>query len=391
MTTTDFPNSMTEHFDIFDPVHEDSKYQFFSYARKGCPVPHTDAHGGFWLITRFEDARTVLQDWQTFSSVESPPLPSPVSMCPIDSDPPIQAHARRLLSPYLSPKFLSRFEPRMREHASALIDNWIGNGEVELMTEFAGPYVAKVLAEVVFSDLTAEELDEARRISMRATEESTPDVWMDLHQMCAKYLDKARNNPDQPDGIIKAITTGDFGDRPPTEDEQLGMLGILFLGGLDTTRSAIGGIAYRVALEPDVEERLRDPEWVRRDLDEFLRLDSPVGCMARVATRDTEVNGVTIKAGERVLVRFDSANRDEEHFDRADELVLDEIRGGHMAFGLGVHRCLGSNLARLQIGIAYEELLGRIENLGLAPESEISWVPGIGNSLRSLHLNFDKK
>lgn len=382
--------AILEHYDIFDPDHEKVRQELFAYAREKCPVARTDANGGFWLVTRYDDVKTVLGDWETFSSLESPPLPSPMKLCPIDSDPPVQQHARRLLNPALSRSGLAHFEPRMRVIARELIEQWVDRGHVELMSEYAGPFVAKNLAEVVFNDLTDEELERARDVSLRATEESSPEVWTDLGEMCADYLAKARAKSEQNDGILKLLTTGDFGDRPPTEEEQLGVLGILFLGGLDTTRSAIGSIAFRLTQEPKLEARVRDPKWTRQDLDEFLRLDAPVGCMARTATRDTVLNGTRIAKGDRLLVRYDSANRDESRFENASKLVFDEPRGGHASFGLGVHRCIGSNLARMQIEIAYDEMFKRITNLRLPDGAEVEWAAGIGNAIRSLPVTFDR-
>ena len=134
---------------------------------------------------------------------------------------------------------------------------------------------------------------------------------------------------------------------------------MLFLGGLDTTRSAIGTIAMHIAMQPELEARVRDPRWVRNDMDEFIRHASPVATFGRTVTRDTEVGGCPMRKGDRVLVRFDSANRDEEKFPNADQLQFDPPRGGNAGFGLGIHRCVGMHLARVEITIAFEELLAR--------------------------------
>ena len=383
-------DSMLRTWDYMSAEHDRMKWEIFGYARAHCPVARTEEGGGFWLVTGYEDVKRVLEDWETFSSTESPIMPSAVSLCPITDDPPVQTAARQLLNPLFSRGAVAKYEPAMRAAARSLIGNWIDRGSVELLTEFSGPYVAAVLTEAVFPDFGPEDLARASSIALRASEDPSPQVFIDLFGLCVEYLATARERGVTADGVIYRLLNGTFDGNPIPEDKQLGMLGILMLGGLDTTRGAIGNIAYRLATTPGTEDRLRDPAWVRRDLDEFLRLDSPVSCMARVATRDVELNGAHIKAGERVQVRYDSANRDESRFHHADTLVFDEARSGHAAFGFGVHRCVGSNLARLQIEVAFDELLKQVKNLRLAPGAEIVWMPGNTNALQAVNLEFDR-
>lgn len=392
MTTADTEtlDSMLHTWDFASTDHHRMKWDIFGYARQGCPVARTEQGGGFWLVTRYEDVKRVLEDWQTFSSTESPITPSPVSLCPIDDDPPVQTAARQLLNPLFSRGAVAKYEPAMRAAARALIAGWLDRGSVELLTEFAGPYVAAMLTEVIFTDFGPEDTARAQNIALRSAEDPSPQVFIDLFGLCSQYLAAARERGVTEDGVVYRLLNGTFNGEPVPEDKQLGVLGILVLGGLDTTRAAIGNIAYRLASNPGTEVRLRDPAWVKRDLDEFLRLDSPVACMARVATRDVELGGARIRAGERVQVRFDSANRDESRFPGADNLAFDQARSGHAAFGFGVHRCIGSNLARLQIEVAYDELLKQIKNLRLAPGAEITWMPGNSNALHSVNLEFDR-
>jgi cytochrome P450 len=392
MTTADTEtlDSLLHTWDFASDEHNRRKWDIFGYAREGCPVARTEQAGGFWLVTRYEDVKRVLEDWRTFSSTESPITPSPVSLCPIDDDPPVQTAARQLLNPLFSRGAVAKYEPAMRAAARALIPNWIDRGSVELLTEFAGPYVAAMLTEVIFTDFGPEDTARAQNIALRSAEDPSPQVFIDLFGLCSEYLAAARERGVTEDGVVYRLLNGTFNGEPVPEDKQLGVLGILVLGGLDTTRAAIGNIAYRLAANPGTEDRLRNPAWVKRDLDEFLRLDSPVACMARVATRDVELSGALIKAGERVQVRYDSANRDESRFPGADTLAFDEARSGHAAFGFGVHRCIGSNLARLQIEVAYDELLRQIKNLRLAPGAEITWMPGNSNALHAVNLEFDR-
>jgi cytochrome P450 len=383
-------DSMLHTWEYTSADHQRLKWEIFGYARDQCPVARTEEGGGFWLVTRYDDVKRVLEDWETFSSTESGITPAEMSLCPITDDPPVQAAARQLLNPLFSRGAVAKYSPAMRSAARALIAGWIDRGSVELLTEFSGPYTAAVLTEAIFPDFSPENLERATRVALASSEDPSPQVFIDLFGICAEYLAVARERGVTENSVVDRLLNGTFDGAPIPPDKQLGMLGILMLGGLGTTRSVIGSIAYRVAANPGTEDRLRNPDWVRRDLDEFLRLDSPVSCMARVATRDVELNGAHIKAGERVQVRYDSANRDSTRFHDADTLVFDEPRSGHAAFGFGVHRCVGSNLARLQIEVAFDELLKQVRNLRLAPGAEVTWMPGNGNSLRVVNLEFDR-
>jgi cytochrome P450 len=381
-------------FDMFDEVHEQRKWQVLEHARLTCPVARTEVDGGFWLITRYDDVRRVLEDPETFSSAQVTPQPSPIRLNPLDSDPPVQPDLRRILNPLFSRSALERYVPDMRQSADRLIDGWIDDGEFDLIRDFAGPFVAGALTAIVFPDLGSDDMVAAVDIVNRAgsapTEAELIVALTELAMLAAQALAAAEENlPDEP-SVLRAIVTGTVEDgRPLTDDERLGVLIVLFLGGLDTTRGAIGAIAHELALQPELESRLRDPRWSRRDLDEFVRHASPVGCLARTATRDTEVGGVSMRAGDRLLIRFDSANRDDTRFADADELVFDPPRPGHVGFGLGIHRCLGAHLARIQITVAFERLLARITNLRMASDG-IQWHPGISNGPRGLPVLFDK-
>jgi cytochrome P450 len=378
------------HWDIFSDEHQQVKWEIFERARTKCPVARTDGNGGFWLITRYDDVRRIMEDWETFSSTESPLVPTGVSLCPIDNDPPLQSGVRQLLNPLFSRGALAKYEPAMRAAATELIDEFIDGGSCEFLNEYAGPYIGSVLTKVIFDDMNEEQLAYAQDIALRVSEGATPEIFAELFVMCAEYLQKAKAKGIDGDGVLARLVNGTINGSPLPEDHQIGALAILTLGGLDTSRAAMGSITYRMTQDPAIETRLRDPGWVRRDFDEFLRLDSPVAAMARVATRDVEVGGLQIKKGERVQVRFDSANRDEERFHDADSLVFDEVRSGHAAFGFGVHRCIGSNMARMQIEIGFEELLKQITNIRLAPDVHVKWVAGQSNCLHEVQIEFDK-
>jgi cytochrome P450 len=165
----------------------------------------------------------------------------------------------------------------------------------------------------------------------------------------------------------------------------------LFSGGLDTVRGALGNIVRHLAEDPGMEDRLRDPAWARSDLDELLRLETPITFLARTVTRDTEVSGCPMKAGDRLALHFASANRDAGRFDDADQLRFDRERNPHVAFGIGIHRCLGLHFARLQIEIGIEELLAQVTNLRIPDGVEVELAKGVIFTPELLPVEFDRR
>jgi cytochrome P450 len=387
------PAAILGHFNLFDPEHEKIKWAVFQHARQSCPVAHTSADGGGqYLVTRYEDVRRVLEDPETFSSTGVAPRPSPVTLNPLDADPPFHPDLRKILNPLFSRSFLMKFEPQMRKSAADLVDGWIDRGRVELISEYVAPFVGSVLAQIAFDEQDASKMERAIDIVTAVALEASDEAFFTLAVLAGEYIAAREDHPVQRNDVLNAITTGTvLGGRPLTEDERLGVMTVLFLGGLDTTRGAIGSIAYHLTRDPRLEPRLRDPKWIRQDMDEFIRLESPVGCLGRTATRDVELAGTEIKKGEQLLVRYDSANRDPAKFPDADELVFDTPRSGHAAFGLGIHRCLGAHLARIQITVAFDELLKRVTGLRFASggPDDVPWAPGIANGPERLDLTFD--
>ena len=388
------PAALLDHYSMWDPEHEKVKWAVFEHARRQCPVAHTAADGGGqYVVTRYEDVRRVLEDPETFSSARVAPRPAPVTLNPLDADPPFQPDLRKILNPLFSRTYLMKFEPQLRKSAADLVDGWVERGRVELISEFAAPFVGNALAQIVFDEQDSAKMQRAIEIVTAVALEGGDQEYFNLAMLAGQYLAERAANPVDRDDVLNAITTGTvLGGRPLTDNERLGVVTVLFLGGLDTTRGAIGAIAYHLARDPELERRVRDPRWIRQDMDEFLRLESPVGCLGRVATRDVELGGVRISAGEQLLVRFDSANRDDAKFERAGELVFGVPRGGHAAFGLGIHRCLGAHLARIQLTVAFDELLKRVTGLRFAAGTadDVPWAPGIANGPEHLHLAFDQ-
>ena len=377
------------HFDIYDPRTSGMLNDVLHQAHRRCPVAHSDAHGGYYLVAGYDEAATVLGDDRRFSSHGGKSIPNRqmLDMPPLDSDPPEHREYRRLLNRFFSKAGLARHEPAIRSIARSLIDGFAAGRRAEIVHDFAGPLTGAVLCRVILNLDDPELMAQAQARVQRIGEENSPGAWGELSGFLSKLIRDYQ--PDGRDDVLNAIMTGSVQGRPLTDDEKLGMVIVLFLGGLDTTRAAIACIAGHLAVTPGLEERLRSTEWERSELDEFLRHDSVITALARTVTVDTELGGQPLKAGDRLLVHYYGANHDPRQFPNPDNLDFGRDRNPHMAFGLGIHRCIGSNLARLQLRVAFDELLSRVHNIRLADGAELEYTPGPARHPATLPVVFD--
>ncbi len=394
MTSIDDPaalevEDLAPHLDLFDPSHSERLWEVLSYARTASPVLKTDADEGYYVITRYDDLRTVLEDPETYSSVQAGLRGVPLPMPPLTEDPPRHIEYRRALNKYLSRSFLGRYAADVRDTARTLLDNLVPRGRFDFMTDYAIPFTSRNLARVVLDDSNAERIQRAIAIATRISSEGDPQAFFDMAALAEEFLRDRAASGSQRDDVLSAIVNGTVGGRPLTLQEQVGATMIMFTGGLDTTKAALGNIGCHLAEDPTLEQRLRDPEWIKGDLDEFLRYESPIMFMARTVTRDTELGGCPLKPGDRVAVHYASANRDESRFEHADRLDFGRQRNPHAAFGLGPHRCIGMHFARLQIETAFSELFSRVTNLRIPQDAHVQTAVGIVLSPEHLPVVFD--
>lgn len=376
-------------FDIFNSDHAARKWEILGYAREHCPVFRTEAMGGMWVATRHEHVRHVLENPDVYSSSIPSIFPSPVALPPIDLDPPLHGDFRRFLNPYMSRSYLLRFEPRIRAEVTGALSGLLDRGECEFNRNFAVPVASHILARVIFDEADEQRMARALDAATRMGLENTPDTFVDMAMVAGEFLAEREKGGEVRDDLLGSLLRATVENgRPLTQEERIGVITILFIGGLDTTRAAMGNIVLNIARDPALESRVRDPGWIRSDMDEFLRYESPVTCLGRVVTRDTDLGDVRLRAGDRLLAHFASANRDDARYARADELDFDVPRAGNAAFGLGVHRCVGANLARLTLTIAFDELLSKITNIRLLREPRST--AGIVHHPEELHIGFDR-
>lgn len=377
-----------------DLYAEDQRAQLLdalAVARTECPVLRTEADGGYYVVTRYEDVRTVCAHPELFSSAQPGLRGVPVRLIPLDVDPPDHRHYRGFLNGFFSRSFLLRYEDELRRIARQAIAAFIDTGEVEFVHGYSVPFSAGSLARIVFATDNADLVSRGVAAVHRAAVQSTPDTFQAVALLAMEAMAEVEASPAGREDVLAALTTAVIDGRPLSTEERLGVVTTLLLGGLDTTRGMIVNIAYHLATRDDVEPILRTPNWWRGELDEFLRFEPTVSFMARTVTRDTELAGTPLKAGDRIAVHFYAANRDPHRFDRPDELVFDRASNPHLAFGSGIHHCLGLNFARIQLAIAFEELLNRATNFRLTPGTGIPRRSGVSlNSPAELHLTFDR-
>ncbi|HEU5469273.1 MAG TPA: cytochrome P450 [Actinophytocola sp.] len=380
------------NMDLYAEDQREHLLDALAVAREESPVLRTEADDGYYVVTRYEDVRTVCAHPEIFSSVQPGLRGVPVRLIPLDVDPPDHRLFREFLNRYFSRSFLLRYEEEIRRIAREAIAAFIDTGEVEFVHGFSVPFSAGSLARIVFATDNADLVSRGVAAVHRAALESTPDSFQAVAVLAVEAMAEVENSPAGREDVLAALTTATVDGRPLSTEERLGIVTTLLLGGLDTTRGMIVNIGYHLATRDDVEPILRAPNWWRGELDEFLRFEPTVSFMARTVTRDTELAGTPLKVGDRIAVHFYAANRDPQRFDRPDELVFGRATNPHLAFGSGIHHCLGRGFARIQLAIAFEELLARATNFHLKPGADIPRRAGVSlNSPAELHLTFDRR
>jgi hypothetical protein len=372
-------------FDHTDPVWAADPYPIWEDLRQRCPVAHSDRYGGVWLPTRHDDISTIAYDTDHFSSQGvvvselKPDVPAPMGPAPpITSDPPFHALARRLLLPAFSPRPIAALEPTTRALCRELLDR-IGDVEVcDAATDYAQDIPPTVIARMLglppgdnelFRDFVHHVLEAVSADpETRAAGFERFDAYLDFH--IADHVENPR------DDLISFLLEADIDGLKLAPEHVRGAIVLLLIAGVDTTWSAIGASLWHLAGHADDRRRLvAEPELMDRAVEELLRAYAPV-TMARIVARDVELGGCPMKEGDWVLLPFPAANRDPEAFEDAGRVVIDREVNRHASFGLGIHRCLGSNLARMEVRVAIEEWLARFPDFELADPDAVTWSGG---------------
>ena len=374
-------------FDIMNPAYVADPFRIWDDLRRTCPVAHTDRRGSTWLPTRYGDVVDLAHDIGHFSSLDIVVIPFegevpedpmlPYGVPPISSDPPLHTWTRRLLLPWFSHRKVESYEAMTRELCARLVDGFIADGHADAGVDYAQQIPVRVIASIlgVPTSLSDTFTEWVRDVLEFADDQERRE--RGTQALIAYFVEEVeRRRTDPGDDLLSELLHTQI-DGGPIEDAVVyGVAALTLIAGVDTTWSAIGSSLWHLATHPDDAKTLAtDPGAMPLAVEELLRAYSPV-TMARVVTEDVEFRGCPMKPGDKVLMNFPAANRDPEAFEEPDRVVLDRAHNRHVAFGSGIHRCAGSNLARMELRVALEEWLARIREFRLAEGAEVTWAGG---------------
>ncbi len=385
-------------FDHTDPTWVADPYPIWDDLRDRCPVAHSDRYGGTWLPTRHADVSRIANDHEHFTSravlvtegrpgPQAPPAPIGVAP-PITSDPPFHQHARRLLLPAFSPKAINALEGFTAELCDELLDRVAGATELDGAVDYAQHIPVAVIARMLgFPPEDGDLFRDFVHTIIESVDLPFEERVASFGPISDYFLAQVEDHRAHPrDDLTSYLLDVEIAGQKLEDRHVFGTMVLLLAAGIDTTWSAIGASLWHLASHPEDRRRLvAEPELVPTAIEEFLRAYAPV-TMARLVKEDVEFEGCPMKQDEWVLLSFPAANRDPAAFDRADEVVIDRAVNRHLAFGLGIHRCVGSNLARMELRVAVERFVARYPEFSLADPSEVTWARGQVRGPRTLPL-----
>ncbi len=384
-------------FSHVEPEWAADPYPIQDDLRQRCPIAHTGRFGGAWLPTRYEDVAAIAYDTERFSSRSiilsnfRPPRDlAPIGGSPpISSDPPFHHDARKLLLPAFTKAEVAKQEPATRRFCHSLIDKFEGQDVVDAARDYAQHIPMRVISDMLgfppedgpqFA-VFVEDLLEGINLPPDERIERVSRLFDYLLAQVHEHLGNPRED------LTTYLINAELYGQKLAPDHVVGTMALLLIAGIDTTWSAIGASLWHLAKNPGDRERLAaEPGLMPTAVEEFLRAYAPV-TMARLVKQDMRWHGVNMKADDWVLLSFPAANRDPAHFDRAGEVVIDREVNRHAAFGLGIHRCVGSHLARMELRVALEVWLERIPDFSMPDPAAVTWSAGQIRGPRHLPLS----
>ena len=381
-------------FSHMEPEWAADPYPIQDDLRQRCPIAHTNRFGGAWLPTRYEEVAAIAYDTERFSSRSivvgnfRPPRDSaPIGAAPpISSDPPFHHIARKLLLAAFTKTSVAKQEEKTRAFCHSLIDSLEGRDIVDAAADYAQHIPMRAIADML--GLPPEDGPQFREFVENTLEginlppdERTRRLGKLFGYLLAHVHDHLENPRE--DLTTYLLDAQIYGARLG-ESHVVGSMILLLVAGIDTTWSAIGASLWHLARTSSDRSRLvAEPTLLPTAMEEFLRAYAPV-TMARLVKEDMCWRGVDMKADDWILLSFPAANRDPAQFDRADEVIIDREVNRHAAFGLGIHRCLGSHLARMELRVALEVWLERVPQFSLADPEAVTWSAGQVRGPRTL-------
>jgi cytochrome P450 len=378
-------------FDPLDPRWIENPYPILDELRQTCPIAHTDRFLGVYMPLRYEDIRAVAYDPEHFSSrrialrEDRPPL---IPFPPLTSDPPAHRADRKILLQLFTPAAAARLEPRTRALCRDLIEGLSGKTSCDGACDYAQDISARLTAHMM--GLPEEMGDQFRTwihdfLEVSITDSSViPRVIAEMDELFTGEIAKRGLLPG--DDLVSCLVDTEVDGQPIGSEHVKATLRLILFAGIDTTWNSIGSCLWHLATHHDDRQRLvAEPELIPTAIEELLRAYAPV-TVAREIVKETRIGGCPVREGQMVLLPFAAANRDPDVFPDADRVVIDRAENRHAAFGLGIHRCIGSNLARMEIRVAIEEWLRAFPDFVLAPGAAVEWSVGTVRGPRRLPL-----
>ena len=335
--------------------------------RAQCPVAHSQAHDGYWILSRYNDITKTLCDEAGFTSKKGTTIPNverQIEALPLEADPPDHTKYRSLLTPWLAARKVSTYEPAIHQIVTDLINGFIEQGTCDLMSSFCT--LLPALSTPVFMGIERKErtrfmnyiqqIIEARAAS---NEEKEIKVRQSFTHYILKAIEKRKIQPR--DDFFTSLVRARFDGEPLSEKEIVALVFTTLVAGLETTQKALGNLLLSIWEQPNARQHLiSNPEAISSFIEESLRYDAPLQYVVRNVHSDTTMHGQLLKADEKIMLLLGSANHDKQKFIDADQFILDRSPNRHLTFGLGIHFCVGAPLVRLEMRIAVEQILRRL-------------------------------
>lgn len=355
-------------FDPYDHAFDDDPYPWYKALREQDPC-YRDPQGRFWLVTRWQDVHDIFRDFRTWSSTEGVALEADKGVAHgypmlLTNDPPSHTRLRKVLSHLMIPQTIAELADSIRDKTRALLEPHLAKGEIDFLADFSCYLPMAVIADL--AEIAEDEAENVRKWTdtLMYREDGQFDLSeanINAYLNLAKYFDefsRAKAAEGNFSGNIIGTILQAEKDGVLDHREVIGFLMLLGIAGNETTTKLIGNMAFRLWQHPEQRQMLiDDPSLIANAVEETLRYDGSSQIIGRTATRDVELHGKKIRKGDRVGCCIISASRDEAKFPNAEVYDITRNTRGHLAFGFGPHSCLGSNLARLEVRIAFEEIL----------------------------------
>ena len=392
-------------YDIFDPDYVKDPKPYWNDLRARCPVAHTTRWGGSWMATRYEDLQEMVRMVPALSShsvTVVPPSPElraelieevkqyGTESPPITSDPPEHKPFKQLILPFFTPKATEGYRPFTEALCHELIDRIIDKGKCDAAADYAQQIPPRVIATILGID--AARGDEFTEWTQGVLElgQTKPELRSKyrriIREFFAEHVAQCRKQPG--DDVVSRLIEAEVDGKQLTDHTIIGICNLLLVAGIDTTWSSIGASLWHFAGHADDRRRMAaEPDLFPTAIEELLRFYGPVS-MARKVQDPVEFRDAKMNPGDKLILNFPAANHDPAVFDRADEVVLDRQQNRHIAFGIGIHRCAGSNLARMEMDVALRTWFERIPEFELSDPDAVTWAGGQVRGPRSIPVRF---